>query len=189
MTGVDAARVDVTTVELLRHAKARSRRSWSPRPDRERPLDAKGRAQAKWLAAHLSEADPVRAIVTSPSVRCRETVEPLAQSADCEVHDDHRLADLRRVPVTDQGSAWVSAAWLGGRSVAAISDAVARPAHGRIVVCSHGDVIAAILGVLAGRDDLALADAAVRKGAWVTLRFGPDGRCLAATPHDPAPMR
>jgi 8-oxo-(d)GTP phosphatase len=63
---------------LLRHASAGQRRS-SPSLDRERPLDRKGRAQAR--ALHRSLAGfVVERVVSSPRVRCIETVRPIADA-------------------------------------------------------------------------------------------------------------
>lgn len=177
-----------TTVELVRHAHARSRRAWSPRDDRTRPLDESGRAQAAWLTERLA-GDDVAAVVTSPAARCADTVRPLAAALACPFVTDERLADLREVPVTDHGSGAVLAAWLAGRSMRAVDDAAARWPGRRIVVCSHGDVLSALLALVSARDDVpvvATARAGLRKGAWVTLRFA-DGRCVAASPHAAAP--
>jgi 8-oxo-dGTP diphosphatase len=63
-------------VLLLRHASAGERLS-TPSLDRARGLDEIGRAQARRLAQELSGRG-VERIVSSPLVRCVETVEELA---------------------------------------------------------------------------------------------------------------
>ncbi|WP_165491908.1 phosphoglycerate mutase family protein [Egibacter rhizosphaerae] len=174
----------------MRHAKAVGRRSWTDH-DESRPLDAGGRGQAKWLSDRLAsggsgDPSPLSGVRTSPLTRCVETVELLGQLTDAPVVTDRRLADRRIAPPVDRGSAWVGSAWLGGRALAAVDELVRSHARGRVVVCSHGDVLATLLAVLVGRDGVAVADARVRKGAWVTLTFAA-GICVEAVAHEPAP--
>ena len=61
----------LTTVDLVRHAHA----DWTP--DDERPLSARGRADASALARRLAEP-AIAAIYSSPARRAMETIEPLA---------------------------------------------------------------------------------------------------------------
>jgi len=61
---------------IVRHAKSRSRSGWHE-PDPLRPLDARGRARAEALVPILA-AYGVTRVVTSPSVRCVDTVMPYA---------------------------------------------------------------------------------------------------------------
>ena len=60
---------------LVRHAKAGSREKWEG-PDRARPLSVAGREQAETIA-RLGEY-PVTRVLSSPYLRCVQTVEPLA---------------------------------------------------------------------------------------------------------------
>jgi 8-oxo-dGTP diphosphatase len=76
---------------LLRHARAGAREDWHG-DDRLRPLDEKGRKQAQRLAGELA-ALGVTHIVSSPYVRCTQTVEPLAAGLDLRVETDDRLAE------------------------------------------------------------------------------------------------
>ena len=64
------------TVFLVRHADAKSRANW-PHPDETRPLTRKGLHQAEGLVDLLRDR-PIRRILSSPAVRCVETVAPLA---------------------------------------------------------------------------------------------------------------
>src|SRR5690606_6983425 len=66
------------TVYLVRHASAGSRNELDP-ADRERPLDATGRVQARKLTDWLRHA-AIDRILTSPYPRCVQTVEPLAEA-------------------------------------------------------------------------------------------------------------
>lgn len=61
---------------LLRHAKAEKRRDFDG-PDPLRPLTARGLQQAEALSTQLRGRPPTR-ILTSPFLRCRQTVAPLA---------------------------------------------------------------------------------------------------------------
>lgn len=61
---------------VLRHAKAQSRSAWTG-ADQLRPLNARGRARAEALVPVLA-AHGVTRVVTSPSVRCLDTVLPYA---------------------------------------------------------------------------------------------------------------
>ena len=65
------------TVYVVRHGKAGSRSGWTE-PDDQRPLTKAGRRQAGALADMLA-GDHVTRVLSSPYVRCRQTVEPLAE--------------------------------------------------------------------------------------------------------------
>lgn len=104
------------SVVLLRHASAGDREAWDG-DDRLRPLDERGRRQAQKLARALKD---VRRVVSSPYLRCLETVEPLG----LPVEIDGRLAE---------GASRAEALEL----LDSLADAVA---------CTHGDVVEAVLG-------------------------------------------
>jgi phosphohistidine phosphatase SixA len=109
------------TVVLLRHASAGDRDRWEG-DDRLRPLDKKGRRQAKALREILLARGVTRAL-SSPYVRCVQTLEPLGLG----VEPDDRLAE--------------------GADVHATLDLL-RHTDGA-VACTHGDVIEHVLGGLA----------------------------------------
>ena len=75
-------------VLILRHASARDRSDWKG-DDAGRPLDDRGRRQAEGLVDQLAPFEIAR-IVSSPFVRCVQTVEPLAEALGrpLEVSDD-----------------------------------------------------------------------------------------------------
>lgn len=106
------------SVVLLRHASAGDRETWEG-DDRLRPLDKRGRKQAKALRDRLG-AFGVTRVLSSPYVRCIETVEPLG--LDIEV--DERLAE--GAPRED--------------TLALLAEADGA------VACTHGDVIENVLG-------------------------------------------
>lgn len=73
---------------LLRHASAGDREHWAG-ADHERPLDERGWAQAEALVETLAPYR-INAILTSPYVRCVQTVAPLARALglDPQVRDE-----------------------------------------------------------------------------------------------------
>lgn len=173
----------VTTIELVRHAEAQSRDGWRERPDRERPLTDAGEAQAATLARAILREGPVDACYASPTTRCAQTLEPVVAVVGGQIQEVEALGEAPTVPSTDRGSAWVASAWLGGRALAFIDEVTTERQGQRLVVCSHGDVVPAVLAVLAGRDRLTLPDVHLRKGSRISLRFEA-GRCVDATRPD-----
>jgi broad specificity phosphatase PhoE len=61
---------------LSRHAHAGDKRAWAG-PDLVRPLSGTGRCEAHGLLTQLRDY-PISRILSSPTVRCLQTVEPLA---------------------------------------------------------------------------------------------------------------
>lgn len=116
------------SIFLVRHAKAGKRSHWD-REDALRPLDDAGRRQAAALADRLSEYDPV-ALVSSPAVRCRETLEPLAERCGLVVVSEPKLYEELPYEIALD-------------YVMGVAD--------RTVLCSHGDVIPAIIDALVRR--------------------------------------
>lgn len=174
-----------TTIEFLRHAEAVGRDRWWGRPDRERPLTEEGRQQSRAVTRALSAGPPIAALYTSPLLRCTETLEPLAASLGLDLVHDEALAEAATLPVVDGGDAWVASAWMGGRGLALFDRLLPDHAGERLVACSHGDVIPAVLAALVGRDGVDLTDVRCPKGGWFTLTFE-GSRCVQALPH-PAP--
>lgn len=117
------ALMSLGTVWLVRHAAAGDRTSWTD-DDRLRPLTDKGRKQAVAIAAALF-SHHVDEIFSSPYVRCRETVQPLAERGGLDVKDSDHLAEGARDGETLE---WLRS--LGGKHV---------------VACSHGDVIPSVI--------------------------------------------
>lgn len=134
-------------------------------------LDEYGRAQAQALVERLARL-PLAAVVSSPLQRCRETVVPLAQARELGVTLDDRFIEmdygewtgrqLRKVakePLWKVVQAHPSAVVFPGgeglaamqaRAVAAVRewDAKLAAEHGPQVlwlVCTHGDIIKAVL--------------------------------------------
>ena len=116
-------------LHLVRHADAGNRGAWVG-DDFERPLDDFGTMQAEAIAVALVER-PVQRILSSPYVRCVDTVVPLGRALGLPVEASDELAE---------GSYVADALDLLGSLAAAEGDSV---------LCSHGDVIPGVLWVLA----------------------------------------
>lgn len=160
------------TVILLRHGRSTSNTAHTLAGRSEGvELDEKGRGQAAALPERLAGL-PIRALVRSPLLRCRLTLEPLAAALDLEPVVDDRLAevdygewtgrqlkDLVKEPlwsvIQQQPSAAVFPAGEGlaavqARAVAAVRehDRLLAEQHGGDalwVACTHGDVIKAVV--------------------------------------------
>lgn len=78
---------------LVRHAWAGNRKAWTV-DDRLRPLDARGLEQARRLPELLAPLAPER-IVSSPYLRCVQTLEPLAAALGKPVEALEPLAEGR----------------------------------------------------------------------------------------------
>jgi probable phosphomutase (TIGR03848 family) len=163
------------TVILVRHGRSTANTDgvlagWTPGV----ALDHTGRAQATALAARLA-ALPLAAVVASPLERCQETVGPLlATRPELPLHTDDRfgechygdwtgrkIGELVAEPLWETVQRHPSAAVFPGaegesmramqaRAVDAVRDWNARieAAHGPdalYLVCSHGDVIKALV--------------------------------------------
>jgi 8-oxo-dGTP diphosphatase len=174
-----------TTLELLRHAKALARDRWWGRPDRDRPLTEQGRDDSRAIGrAILAEGD-VHVCYSSPATRCIDTLAPLATQLGFEIHEEEGLAEAMTLPVLDGGDAWVASAWMAGRALSFVNRVVREHEGMRVVACSHGDVIPALMAALAGRDGLDIDDVRCKKGARFTLAF--DGSHCISVVHWPPP--
>jgi 8-oxo-dGTP diphosphatase len=90
----DLARTDVPrapTLLLVRHGTAGDRSDFDG-PDDLRPLDRRGRAQARRLAQVLPLFAPV-ALATAEPLRCRQTMTPVAEALGMEVADVPELGE------------------------------------------------------------------------------------------------
>ena len=78
-------------VYVVRHAKAGSRERWDG-DDTDRPLTKNGRAQAEALCRRLRPV-ATATLLSSPYLRCVQTLEPLAEALDAKVASDDRLTE------------------------------------------------------------------------------------------------
>lgn len=174
------------TVELVPHCASVARDGWTGSHD-VRPLSELGLRQAAALVAPIGP--DVDGIYSSPTTRCRQTVEPLATAVGLPVRELAELYEADDFAEPAAGTQGMSdlmvralgGAWAAGRMLRAV--AVMMEAHpgGRAVAASHGDVIPALFAALSSAFDVA-SPRHVGRGGWYTLRFATDG--LAITPHD-----
>jgi broad specificity phosphatase PhoE len=118
---------------LVRHADAGDQHRWQG-PDSLRPLSPAGQAEAAGLVIGLDDY-PIWRILTSPTLRCQQTVQPLARDRRLRIEHEVALgvdADLARV-------------------LALLED----PRLQDTVVCTHGELIGQVLTRLV-RDGLAV---------------------------------
>jgi len=147
------------TIHLIRHAEAGSRRAWAA-PDELRPLTPAGAARAERIAEELA-GDGIARVLSSPYVRCVQSVEPLAARLGLEVELSGVLAE--------------------GARARAVRELVARLAaeDGTVALCSHGDVIPELLAGLARRGVLVDEDGRCPKGSRWALEVA-DGAVVRA---------
>ena len=149
----DAKAHRTRTVIVLRHAQARTRNGWKD-DDLERPLTKPGEAQALRLAP-LLRAYGVRSVITSPAVRCGQTVDAYARSIKALMEVDDRLAEETKPKRVE-------------RSIMTVLER-----KGPTVICSHRPTLPWIFGALKVEPrDLAQGEGVVihhRKGRVVAV--------------------
>jgi 8-oxo-(d)GTP phosphatase len=147
---------------LLRHATAVPRTDFRG-DDAERPLDETGRADAKTLAVLLSCFAPAAHVVSSPAVRCTDTVRPYAELTGTTVRPEPALG----ISGTDPS---------GSHDLITRIVAAGEPA----VCCAHREnlraLLAAAAGTLGGRDvpasDVEVPEPLPTSGFWVLQMAG-----------------
>jgi phosphohistidine phosphatase SixA len=110
----------VTSVYLVRHAKALDRYAWVE-PDELRPLSKAGRRQAEALATNLDDGMLSR-LVSSPHARCIQTLEPLSAMLGAPIEPADELAE-------------------GASGQGALELVRSLAVDGPLVACTHGDVL------------------------------------------------
>lgn len=151
---------------LVRHAQAGSRHGFSG-DDTLRPLTGRGRHQGADIAGLLVDLVGTMPVTlrSSPYRRCIETVAPYAAATGTPLHIEP---------------------WLGEGPSDEARDRVRTTApavHDRAEVwCSHGDIIPAVIEMLAAQDhlDLGAGPRAQKASIWV-LDVNPDDRFTSAT--------
>jgi 8-oxo-(d)GTP phosphatase len=116
--------VNEGSILFVRHATAGKREKWDG-DDRLRPLDARGRRQAAELAEMLSDY-PVKRILSSPFVRCTQSVEPLGERLGLEIETVDELAE--------------------GATAGEVHRLMDSLRGELAVLCTHGDVVETVLG-------------------------------------------
>ncbi len=143
---------------VIRHAKAGERRLWDG-DDIERPLSKKGWRQSELIGKRLAKLHP-SVLVSSPYVRCLQTLEPLAKLVDAKVEVDDRLCeDEPFEPVLD----------------------LLRELPDNAVVSTHGDIIPATMQALGRRGMKMNSPPDWRKGTVWVLKRNKRGDMVHAT--------
>ncbi len=157
-------------VTIVRHTRAISKRTWSG-SDRDRPLDEVGEAHAVGLIDTLA-VTPIRRLLSSPALRCVQTLEPLAQRTGLTIEIAELLA-------SDSDA----------RTVLARLD---RDVLANAVLCTHGEVMRPLLRQMRRRNVAIDGEAGargwlLRKGVVWHLDIGDDGKVakLHAVPPTP----
>jgi 8-oxo-dGTP diphosphatase len=136
---------------LVRHAKAGDRERWKE-PDELRPLTKKGRRQAEALVARFRGLDVAR-VISSPYARCVQTVRPLALDRGLPVDTSDVLAE--------------------GAATSDVLALLEELASTPTVLCSHGDVIPALVLHLVELGANIAGERDWKKGStWVLEREG-----------------
>lgn len=118
---------------LLRHVHAGDRSAWDG-DDRRRPISATGLRQALALVDRYADRTLV-GVVSSPYTRCVQSVEPLAAARDLTIEEADELAEGTPLDVVDR--------FLRAQVRRGERDG------GDVILCSHGDVIGAVVTYLA----------------------------------------
>lgn len=152
---------------LVRHAHAGSRKAWKG-DDLNRPLDDRGRRQAKGLLTVMP--DRVAMVLSSPAVRCVETVQGVADRAGVSVQlDDGLFEEAPAEPIAKR---------LRHR----LREHPGQP----VVACSHGDLIPDLLERWAAKGaDLDIDQGCAKGSTWV-LEADRQGRIVGGTYVPPA---
>jgi 8-oxo-dGTP diphosphatase len=150
-------------VYLVRHAKAGTRQGWTA-PDRERPLTRRGRRQAQRLVERFGGLEIAR-ILSSPYVRCVQSVEPLAAARGVAIEPEPALAEGADL---EEALAFVRGL---------------RPEP--VVLCGHGAEIEALVRALEASGTEVEGSRGIAKGSvWVLERL--EDRVVSAR-YLPAP--
>ena len=134
-------------IYLVRHAKAGNRSTWEGN-DVVRPLTQAWLRQSKIIAERLLLHQPT-VLLSSPYVRCLQTLEPLAETTGLEIQIDERLAEESPLE----------------KSLAVLDDVA-----DNAVLCSHGDVIPDLVNGLIRRGmEVDASMRSPRKGSIIVL--------------------
>jgi phosphohistidine phosphatase SixA len=142
---------------LVRHADAGLRSEWCG-SDEWRGLTDAGHGQARALA-RMVEDRPVLRILSSPSLRCRQTVVPLALARALDVEPCWQLG--------------------AGVAVEDVIDLLADPATDAAVVCTHRETLQLVFERLAGAYQVVAEAAEPMEKAAVWVLHGTVGGAQA----------
>ena len=151
------------TAYLVRHAKAGDREAWEGDDDL-RPLSKPGRRQAAGLVPLLSSAG-IRRLVSSPAVRCVQTLEPLAEALGLPVELDRALYE--------------------GAGPGPTMALILRADGDTVALCTHGDVMEDVVDKVLSSGVRPSGDVGFSKGSTWVLET--DGGGVVAARYLPPP--
>ncbi|MFV8310596.1 NUDIX hydrolase [Mycobacteroides chelonae] len=161
--------IDTRTLIIVRHGKAGRKERYSG-DDTLRPLDKKGRAQAEALTSQLL-AFGASAIHAADRLRCRQTVEPLAEELNTVIYSE---------PALSEEAYWADRK-RAHRRILEIAGS-----DGIRVVCTQGRVIPDLIQWWADRDGVRPDKSRNRKGSMWVLSM--HGQKLLAADHLDSPL-
>ncbi len=154
-------------VHLVRHALAGAHLG-PDEPDEMRPLTDKGKRQARSLVDQLT-GFPITRVLSSPYLRCRQTVEPLAQKLGLAIEEHAGLLET-----ADLEELW------------ALLEELTRNQND-VVVCTHGNLIGPVIDRLHRRGvPLGSSERDCKKGSTWTIKTDNDGDFVSASYMPPA---
>lgn len=162
-------------------------------------LDETGHEQAQELIARLADVEVAR-LVSSPLQRCRETVTPLAAARGVEVTVDERITEVDYGDWTGRELAALAGETLwgtvqrhpsgmtfpGGEPMAAMAARASQAARDLarsdetrpVLLCSHGDVIKAILADALGMHLDLFQRIRIAPASLSVVHYGPTGAAV-----------
>jgi 8-oxo-dGTP pyrophosphatase MutT (NUDIX family) len=154
--------VDTQTVLIVRHGTAGSKSRYKG-DDRKRPLDKHGRAQAESLVGILL-AFGADKLYAANRVRCRQTLEPLAEELGAAIYDEPALTEE---------------AYSDSRKATRNRVLEIAAAGGTPVICTQGKVIPDLIAWWCERDGVRPDKSRNRKGSTWVMSLS-EGRLIAA---------
>ena len=160
---------DTQTLLIVRHGTAGSKSRYKG-DDRKRPLDKHGRAQAESLAGVLL-AFGANTLYAADRVRCRQTLEPLAEELGATIDDEPLLTEE---------------AYPENRKAARHRVLEIAAAGGTPVICTQGKVIPDLIAWWCERDGVRPDKSRNRKGSTWVMSLA--GERLVAADHIGSPL-
>jgi 8-oxo-(d)GTP phosphatase len=153
---------DTRTVLIVRHGTA-GRKSRFSGDDTERPLDKRGRAQAEALVPQLL-AFGASHVYAADRLRCRQTMEPLAEELGVSVHNEPTLTE----------ESYAKNPKRGRQRILRIAERAGTP-----VICTQGKVIPDLIAWWCERDGVRPDKSRNHKGSTWVLSLS-KGRLVSA---------
>jgi probable phosphomutase (TIGR03848 family) len=202
----------MTTVILLRHGRTTANTEGVLAGDLPVRLDETGVAQARQAGERLTGLD-LKTVVTSPLIRCQETLELALPSVKPAIEPGltecgygewagRKISELAGEPLWRTVQQHPSAVTFpGGEAMAAMStravaairrwNAIVLEEHGpdaTWLACSHGDVIKAIVADALGTHLDQFQRIHVAPGSFTVIKYTPDRPFLLRLSEDGAPL-